>query len=75
MKANLVEVSKIKLAPGDILALTIKSDDLDQTDLEGIRDHLKTLFKNNKVLVACVSTKDDLKYSVIKKTSKEKKNG
>ena len=74
MKAVLTEVTKINLAPDEILGVTIKSDEIDLATLNSLKTQFKVLFPKNKVILFGVGQNDDVKFSTIKKVSKKEKS-
>lgn len=56
--------SALSLKEGDILTVTIKSDELDETTLKTTLDSFKDLFPNNKVCVMGVGQNDAVHFSV-----------
>lgn len=60
-----IEVAKLNLQPGDTLAVTIKSDGLDEYILQALKDNFKIAFPNNRVLLFGVGENDDIKFTAI----------
>jgi hypothetical protein len=60
-----VEVQKLNLQPGDTLAVTIKSDDVDADILNGLREAFRQAMPGVKVLLFGVGLHDELKFSVL----------
>ena len=61
------EINKIVLNKGDILAITIKSDDIDAATLRKFEESIKPKFPENDVLMIAVSTQEGIEYSRIVK--------
>lgn len=62
---DVVEVQRVGLQPGDVLMITVKSNDLDQETVEDLRLKLQTIFPDNKVFVFAMGINDDVKISVV----------
>lgn len=65
IKINEIEVTKLNLQPGDTLAVTIKSDDLDEHILNHLKAQFKIAFPDNRVLLFGLGSKDDIKFTAI----------
>lgn len=59
-----IEATKINLQSGDILFVTIKSDDLDSMEAETIKRGIGALFPNNKVILFGVGSDNDIKFTI-----------
>lgn len=64
-----VEAVRLNLQPGDTLAITIKSDDLDEETIGSLRDNLKEALPGIKVALFGIGLDGDIKFSVIKEES------
>ena len=62
---DVVELQKISLAPGDVLAVKLVGDDFDVDTMESLRDSLKQVFTNNKVMVFQMPKNSDIQFSAI----------
>ena len=60
-----VEVAKLNLAPGDVLVVTIKSDDIDESILGQLSKSFSEAFPNNQVALFGADTGSEIKFSVI----------
>lgn len=60
-----IELTKINLQPGDTLAVTIKSDELDQEIMDSIKTQLKKGFPNNKVMVYGLDPNGSVEFTSI----------
>lgn len=60
-----IEVTKLNLKPGDVLAISIKSDEIDGESLKSLKISLGKLFPNNKVAVFGFKPEDGIEFSVI----------
>lgn len=60
------EIQKLNLTEGDVLILSIKSDEIDMSSMNAIGDQLRKIFPNNKVLVMGVGSEGDIKFTVAK---------
>lgn len=61
------EAIRIRLSPGDVLAVTIKSDDLDRSTMQQLRDQIAQVFPENKVLILGVGENGDVTFKSIEK--------
>jgi hypothetical protein len=62
---DLVELQKISLKPGDVLAVKLVGDDFDIDTMESLRDSLKQVFTNNKVMVFQMPKDSDIQFTAI----------
>ena len=46
-----MEIAKINLQEGDVLAVKLIGDDLDPSSMSSLKEQLKTLFPNNKIMI------------------------
>lgn len=60
-----VEVAKLNLLPGDVLFVTIKSDEIEKTMLDELGKNFSKVFPNNQVSLLGMSSDDEVKFSVI----------
>ena len=60
-----VEVQKLDLREGEVLAVTLKHDDVTYDSLKSLQKQFAALFPNNKVLVFNVGTDGDIKLAVL----------
>lgn len=67
IQINEVEVNKLTLAPGDILVVKIKSDEIEQSDIQAFGDRFKKLLPNNHVVVLGIDTTGDIQLTTIGK--------
>lgn len=65
---DVVEVQRLNLQPGDVLAVTVKNDDLRQESVDGLRKQLELVFPNNKVFVFAMGTNDDVQLAIVSQT-------
>lgn len=65
IKINEIEARKLNLKPGDVLMLTIKSNEVNEHALEGLKEFFNQLFPNNKVAILGVREGGDAQFSVI----------
>jgi hypothetical protein len=68
-----VEVTKLNLQPGDVLAVVVKHDDLDNSSLEGLKRALQPAFPKNRIAVFGLSTDDEMKFSILSNPEPEQK--
>jgi len=60
-----IEVQKLNLKPGDILAITVKSSHISEDDTRSLMSHLQTMFPDTKCVVHLLQENDSINYSVI----------
>jgi len=60
------EINKVKLEPGEVLVVKVKSDEITQSDMNSLSEGLKAIFVNNKVVVLCCSPKDEISLTAVK---------
>ncbi len=61
-----VELIRIKLEPGEVLAVKIFSDDADSEYLDAFRKSIQGFFPNNNVLLFLFSREDNMTMEAIK---------
>jgi hypothetical protein len=61
------EINKIVLNKGDILAITIKADDVDLSVLRKFKESIEPKFPENDVLIIAVSANEGIEYARIVK--------
>ena len=64
---DILEIHKLNLVPGDILMVTVKRDDLDESDIDMLKTMLKSKFANNDVVIFGMSPGDDVNFNVVKR--------
>lgn len=74
MNFTLAELTKIDLLPGDILAVKLYGDDYEETDLDGLREHLQKTFPNNKVAMFVLPNGKDLQFEKLSGNLENKGN-
>ena len=60
-----VEVAKLNLAPGDVLVVTVKSDDIDEIVIGQLGKSFSEAFPNNQVALFGTGADNVMKFSVI----------
>jgi hypothetical protein len=60
-----VEVQKLNVQPGDTLAVTIKSDDVDANTVESLKQGLEQVFPGVRILIFGMGLHDELRFNVI----------
>lgn len=60
-----VEAVKLDLSPGDTLAVTIKSDDVNRDTLDMLKEGLQNLFPDNRILIFGFGLNDEMRFNVI----------
>lgn len=67
LKIDLIQAHAINLKEGDVLMVTVKSDEIDRFSMELLNEHLKELFPNNKVMIFGMHVGDDVKFTIASK--------
>lgn len=65
---KITEIQSYSPQKGDVLFVTIKSEDLDDSDVRRVRDRFSNMFSDLgvRVVVLSVGTKDSVEYAVKK---------
>lgn len=63
---DVAELQVIKLAPGDVLSVKLVGDNFDQETMESLQDHLKQVFKDNRIMVFTMPNNSDIVFEAIK---------
>ena len=66
-----VEVAKLDLQPGQILAVTVKSPELISDDLASLQRKFSSVFPNNRVMIFGLGEDDSVKFSVLTEVKAE----
>lgn len=66
IRLNEVDVQKINPQPGEIIIVTIKSDDVDVSSMQALRQSMRAVFPNNQVMLMSVGSEGDIKFVVVK---------
>lgn len=61
-----VQVRKLNVQPGDVLAVNIKCEDIDHDQIKQIRDEFKKVFPNNEVMVIGFGLEDDMDIEILR---------
>lgn len=69
-----VELTKLDVKPGETLAVTIKSDDIDGATINEIKKNLSLAFPGVRVLIFGISLADDVKFTAVTELSENKEN-
>lgn len=69
IRLNEVDVVKINPQPGEIIIVTIKSDDVDMASMQSLRESMRKVFPNNQVMLMSVGSEGDIKFVVAKDAS------
>lgn len=64
LKFKEVEATKINLIEGDVLMVTVKSDDANPESLTLLNDILKEMFPNNRIMVFGMGLNDEVKFTI-----------
>lgn len=60
-----VELTKISLNPGEVLAVKIISDEIEEQDLGSLKEQLKKLFPSNKAMLFLLPTGSDITFTAM----------
>jgi len=67
-----VEVSKLNLQPGDVLTVKLRGEDFDSIEIiDSLRDTMKNIFPNNKVIVFRVSDENTMELGVVSQSAEQ----
>lgn len=61
-----VEINRLNLQPGEVLMVTLKSEETDMSFLSDFRNGIQKLLPNNKVGVIGLNPKDSLQITIVK---------
>ena len=64
-----IEVTKLSLQPGDILSVTIKSDEIDESQINGIKEGLSKYFPKNQVVIFGLGPDDEVRFTTLNQPS------
>jgi len=59
-----IQATKINLVKGDVLMVTVKSDDANPESLTLLNDILKEMFPKNLIMVFGMGLNDDVKFTI-----------
>ena len=65
LKITEVEVTRVNLQPGDLLAVKIYADDIDESHLKALKGQLKTLFPDNKIMLFALPKGSKIEMDVL----------
>lgn len=65
-KIEEVILTKVSLQPGEVLMVTLKSENIDPGYLRNLGEGLRTIFPNNKVGVVNISTGDEFILTAVR---------
>jgi hypothetical protein len=74
MNFTLVELTRLKLEPDEVLSVKFYGDDYDVESIESLKKNLQSLFPNNKVMVFMLPNGTDLQMEAIKGSVENKLN-
>ena len=60
-----MEVAKLNLKPGDVLAVTVKSNRLTSESLNFLKDQLNELFNGNQIFLIGMNLDEEVKFSIM----------
>lgn len=66
LKATEIQLTRLSLNPGEVLAVKVTSSEVTQADLVVLEDQMKLLFPNNRVMLFCMSPGDTISFEAIK---------
>lgn len=64
-KIDQVELTKIRLEPGEVLSIRVYSDTIDSTDLAMLKRQLTSIFPENRIMLFAMSSRDKMEIEVI----------
>lgn len=73
LKFKAIEMTVINLKPGDTLAVTIKSDDMDGVTINALKENFQKQFPNNKILLFGLGLNDSLEFTALSEGKLENK--
>lgn len=62
---DVAELTVLSLKPGDVLAVTITSDEVDHSAMGALQMQMQKVFPNNKVMILCVPSGDNINFTKI----------
>lgn len=65
LHATEVSIQRLTLKPGEVVAVTIKSDQIGQADIQGLNKRLGLLFPNNRALIMALDTTGDIRFGIV----------
>jgi len=68
-----VELTKLTIQPGQTLAVTVKSDDIDATIVNLLRKKLGEAFPGVRVLLFGLGLNDEIKFTAVSEVKEENK--
>jgi len=72
IKITEVEATVLRLEPGDVLAVKVKGDDFNhEATLQGLKEHVQSLFPNNKVLLFSMDSGHEIEFNILKGDTNE----
>lgn len=74
MNFTLVELSKISLAPGEVLTVKLYGDDYEPEMVDQLQNQLKSLFPKNKIMMFVLPVGHDLQMEKISDTLEDSEN-
>jgi hypothetical protein len=60
-----VQLTRIKLEPGEVLSIRIYSDNIDSTDMAMLKRQLTSIFPENRIMLFCMSKNDKMEIEVV----------
>jgi hypothetical protein len=60
-----IELTKLNLQPGDTLAITVKSDDMNGDSINALKKGMEQNFPNNKILIFGLGLNDSLQFTAL----------
>jgi septin family protein len=65
-----IEVHKLNLQPGETLMVTIKSDYVEQQQLQPFKDEFRRVFPNNEIFIFGMDSDSEIKFVVVNQSEK-----
>lgn len=67
VKFDVVELQKIHLKFGDVLSVKLVGDNFDQSTMESLRESIKVVFPENKIMIFTMPTGTDILFEAVTK--------
>lgn len=65
LQFDVVELQKINLVPGEVLAVKLIGDDFDADTMQSLKEHLEMVFTKNKIMVFTMPKNSDIVFEAI----------
>lgn len=65
LKINEIEVIRLDIKPGQVLAVTVYSDDIFESDLHSLRAKLQNIFPDNKIILFSLPVSGKMEMAIL----------